>query len=52
MKIFHIMDEESKSLVGVLFYEAKKLLYNADMGRNPENRLCPFVTIHKSYISF
>ena len=24
MKIFHIMDEESKSLVGVLFYEEKE----------------------------
>lgn len=24
MKIFHIMDEERKSLVGVLFYEGKK----------------------------
>ena len=30
----------------------KNLLCNADMGRTRKIGFCPFVTIHKSYISF
>ena len=35
-----------------ILYQFLTFTQNLKQSQNPGNRLCPFVTIHKSYISF